>query len=93
MEKEDVVRIYAVFVQSLSRIQLFETPWTAAHQVPVSMWFSSQEYWSVLPFSYPGDLCSLGIKLMSPALTGRFFTTEPPGKPNIHIYNGILLSY
>ena len=45
------------------------------------MGFSRQEYWSVLPFSSPGDLPGPGIKLVSPALAGRFFTTEPPGKP------------
>ena len=84
--KKKMWYIYMLFfVQSLSRIQLFETPWTAAHQAPVSIGFSSQEYWSVLPFPYPGDLRSLGIKLMSPSLTGRFLTTEPPGKPNIYI--------
>ena len=48
--------MYAVFVRSLSHIQLFETPWTTAHQVPVSMGFSSQEDWSGLPFPFPGDL-------------------------------------
>ena len=43
-----------------------------------------QEYWSGLPCSPPGDLPDTGIKpasLMSPALTGGFFTTETPGKP------------
>ena len=46
------------------------------------MEFPRQEYWSGLPF-LPGDLCNPGIKpasLVSPALTGGFFTTEPPGK-------------
>ena len=43
--------------------------------------FSSQEYWSGLPFPTPGDLPDLGIELtplMSPLLAGGFFTTEPP---------------
>ena len=56
------------------------TPWSAACQAPLSMEFSRQEYWSGLPFSPPGDLPDPEIKLMSPALTGRFFTTEPSGK-------------
>ena len=43
-------------VKSLSRVQLFVTPWTVAYQVPLSMWFPRQEYWSGLPFSLPGDL-------------------------------------
>ena len=46
------------------------------------MGFSRQEYWSGLPFPAPGDLPNPGIKpasFSSPALAGRFFTTEPPG--------------
>ena len=50
-------------------------------QAPLSMGFSRQEYWSGLPFPPPGDLLDSGIELVSPALTGGFFTTEPPGKP------------
>ena len=56
----------------------FETPWTVACQVPLSIRFSRQEYWGGLPFPSPGDLPGPGIKSL--ALTGRFFTTEPPGK-------------
>ena len=50
------------------------------------MRFSRQEYWSGLPFLSPGDLPNPGIEptsLVSPALTGGFFTTEPPGKPTL----------
>ena len=70
-------------VQLLSRIQLFVTPCTIAHQGPLSMGFSKQEYWSGLPFPSPGDLPDPGIEPMSPALASRFFTTEPLGKPSI----------
>ena len=52
------------------------------------MEFARQEYWSGLPIPSPGDLPDPGIKpmsLMSPALAGRFFTPEPPGKPNSNI--------
>ena len=65
--------------------QLFATPWTSgssAHQGPLSMGFPRQEYWSGLPFPTPGDLPHPGIKpvsLVSLALAGGFFTTEPPG--------------
>ena len=62
----------------------FATLWTVAHQAPRSMGFPRQEYWSGLPFPIPGDLPNPGIKPESPAssaLAGRFFTTEPPGKP------------
>ena len=70
-------------VKLLSHIHLFATPWTVARQAPLSMGFSREEYWSGLPCPPPGDLPDPGIKsmsLMSPALAGRFFTTEPPGK-------------
>ena len=50
-----------------SQVQLFVTPWTVAHQAPLSMGFSRQEYWSGLPCPPPGDLPSPGIKPMSPA--------------------------
>ena len=55
-------------VKSLSRVQLFATPWTVAHQAPPSMEFSRQEYWSGLPFPSPGDLPDPGIEPGSPAL-------------------------
>ena len=60
------------------------TPWTVAHQAPLSMGFSRQEYWSGLPCPTPGDLADPGIEPTSPAspaLAGRFFTTEQLGKP------------
>ena len=44
------------------------------------MGFPRQEYWSRLPFPSPGDLPDPGIEPVSPALAGRFFTTEPPDK-------------
>ena len=44
------------------------TPWTVAHQAPLSMGFSGQEYWSGLPCPTPGDLPNPGIKPVSPAL-------------------------
>ena len=56
-------------------------PWTAAHQAPLSLGFSRQEYWAGLPFPSPGDLPHPGIEPVSPALAGIFFTTQPPGKP------------
>ena len=57
------------------------TLWTLAWQTPLSMGFPRQEYLSRLPFPSPGDLPDPGIEPMSPVLAGRFFTTEPPGKP------------
>ena len=56
-------------------------PWTVAHQVPLSMGFSRQEYWSGLPFLSPGDLPNPGIEPRSPALQADTLLSEPPGKP------------
>ena len=67
------------FGQLLSCDELFVTPWTVVHQVPLSVEFSRQEYWSGLPFSIPGDFPDPGIEpasLASPALAGGFFTTS-----------------
>jgi len=62
-----------------SHVWLFVTPEIVARQAPLSMGFSRQEYWSQLPFPPPVDLSDPGIKpmsLMSPALAGKFFTTN-----------------
>ena len=61
-------------------VGLFATPWSIAHQAPLSMGFFRQEYWSRLPFPTP-DLPNPGIEPVSPASAGGLFTTEPPGKP------------
>ena len=53
-------------VKSLSHVWPFATPWTVAYQVPPSMGFSRQEYWSGLPFPSPGDLPYPGIEPGSP---------------------------
>ena len=66
---------------SLSHVQLFATPWTVAHQSPLSMEFSRQEYWSGLPFPHPGDLPDPGIKPGSSALQADSLLTELQGKP------------
>ena len=69
-------------MKSLSRVQLFATLWTAAHQGPPSMGFSRQEYWSGLPFPYPGDLPNPGAKPRSATLQADTLPSEPPGKIN-----------
>ena len=59
-------------------------PWTAAHQVPLSMGFSRQEYWNGLPFPPLGDLPNPGIKPISPvspALQADSLPTAPSGNP------------
>ena len=59
----------------------FVTPRTVAHQAPLSMEFSRQEYWSGLPFPPPGVLPDTGMEPSSPALAGRFFTSVHWGSP------------
>ena len=56
-------------------------PWTVAHQAPLSMEFSRQEYWSGLPFPPPGDLPDPGIEPRSPALQADSLPTELLRKP------------
>ena len=72
-----------------SRVWLIVRLWTVAHQAPLSMGFSSQEYWSGLPYTPRGDLPDPEIKpmsLMSLALEGRFFTTSTTWKAHICTY-------
>ena len=73
-------------------VQLFETPWTVVHQAPLSMGFSRQEYQGGLPCPPPGERPDPGINPVSPALAGRFFTTESvtretPGEVRRHQFH------
>ena len=60
----------------------FATPWTVAHQAPLSMGYSRQAFWSGLPLPPPEDLPDPGIEPLSLASVGRIFTTEPPRNPS-----------
>ena len=71
--------------QLLSLVSLFVTPWTVAHQGPLSMRLFWQEYWR-LPFPPPGHPPTPGIETESPTLAGGLFTTEPPGKSKQYTY-------
>ena len=64
-------------MKPLSRVRLFTTPWTAAHQAPPSMGFSRQGYWSGLPFPSPGE----SSQPRSPALQVDALLSELPGNP------------
>ena len=66
-----------VKVKSLSPVQFFATAWTVAYQAPPSMEFSRQEYWSGLPFPFPGDLPNPGIEPGSPTLWAVALPSEP----------------
>ena len=78
---------------SLSRVPLFATPWTVAHQVPLSVEFSRQEYWSGLPFPSPGDLPHPRDPSGSSALQADSSLSEPPGKPDSRIGTGELFGF
>ena len=67
--------LHAWVLSWFSRVWLFATLWTVACQAPLSMGFSRQEYWRELPFP-PPDPGIQPTSLMSPALAGRFFTTN-----------------
>ena len=66
----------------------FATPWTVAHQAPLSMGLSRQEFWRELQFSSPRDLPNPEIETMSPAMSPALqadsFTAGPPGKPTVY---------
>ena len=81
-------------VQSLfSHVWIFVTLWTVLHQAPLSMGFSRQESWSRLPCPPPGDLPDPGIEhvsLTSPALAGRFFTTNATWEPHLSLQGSLI---
>ena len=70
-------QVKMIVAQSLSDSA---TPWTIACQAPLSMEFSSQEYWSGLPYPSPGDLPVSGVEPGSPALHADSLSSELPGK-------------
>ena len=65
---------------SISHIWLAVIPWTVSRQIPLSLEFFRQEYWSGLPFPSPGNL-DPGIETRSPTLQADSLPSEPPGKP------------
>ena len=67
--------------QLLSPVQFFQTPWTVACQVPLSMGFSIQERWSGLPFPSPEDLPNPGIEPGYSTLEADSLLSEPSKKP------------
>ena len=67
-------------LSGFSHVRLFATLWAVAHQAPVSMEYSRQEYQRWLPFPSLGDLPNPGIKPLSPALQADTLPSEPPGK-------------
>ena len=78
----------------LSRVQLLATPWTVAHQPPLSLLFSRREYWRELPFPSPGDLPDPGVlPRFKPALQADCLLSAPAGKPSLHLLYPLLRWY
>ena len=86
--------LYAcVQVTSATSWALLATPWIVAHQAPLSMGFSKQEYWGGLPWPSSGNLPDPGIKptsLMSPALVDGFFTISTTQRPTRQLNSAII---
>ena len=83
-----------VHAKLLSHVWLFVTPWTVAHQAPLSMGFPRQEYWSEFPFPPPEDLPDPRIEpksLISTALRGRFFTTSTTWETRVALNHFVYL--
>ena len=89
LDREMLVYMLSCF----SHDQLFVTPWTAAHQAPLFMRFSRQEFWNGLPFPSPRDLPDPGNKPGSPALWANSLPSEAPGKPNLNTEKYLYLCY
>ena len=66
----------------VAQVLLFATPWTVAHQAPLSTGFFRQEYWSELAVPSSGDLPNPGTEPKSPTLQADSLLSEPPGKPS-----------
>ena len=78
-------------VLSRSVVSNSVSPWTVAHQAPLSIGFSRQEYWSGLPFPSPEDLPDPGIEPGSPALQAHSLLYELQGNSLNNVY--ILIKY
>ena len=93
---DQLKKMWRVCAHSLSRVRLFATQWTVAHQAPLSMGLSWQEHWSGLPLPSPGDLPTQGsnqslLRLLH--LQAGSLSLDHLGSPKdvVHIHNGMLL--
>ena len=81
-KKDSLKRLILGHVLRCSVVSNSATPWTVGRQAPLSMEFSSQEYWNGLPLPPPGDLHNSGIGPRSPTLQVDSLPAEPQGKPH-----------
>jgi len=79
--------VHACMLSCFSHVRLFVTVWTIAHQAPLSMGFSRQEYWTGLSCPPQRDLPNPGIEPRSPLLQEDSLPSEPPGKTHLTHYN------
>ena len=79
---QNLIQSNGVGAKLLSHVQLFATPWTVAHQAPLSMGFSRQEYWAELPCPPPRDLPNQEIEPASPALQTDSLLMSQQESPN-----------
>ena len=70
----------ALLLSHFNRVQLFVTPWTQAHQIPLPMGFSKQEYWSRLPYPSPRDILNSRVKTMNQIKVLQLGLKEHPNK-------------
>ena len=85
-------QLQLLLLKHFTHVRLFATPWTVAHQAPLSMGFSRQGCWNGLPCPSPGDLTNPVTEpmcLTSPALTGRFFTTSATWEVHPQCHTGL----
>ena len=81
------INMLLLLLLSPSVMSYSATPWTVAHQAPLSMEFSGQEYWRGLPYPPPGDLSNPGVKPRSPALQADTLPLGHQGSPiNLQLY-------
>ena len=85
--------MFHVSFTSHSVVWLFATPWTVAHQAPLSMGFLIQEHWSELQFPSPGHLPNPGIEPGSPALQADSLLSEPPGKSYLFLIYIMIVTF
>ena len=85
--------VRACVLSCFSRVRLFVTPWTVAHEAPLSMGFPRQEYWSGLPFPSPGDLPDPGMEPTSPVAPALQANSLPLGplESSLHRLSHLIL--
>ena len=88
-----IVSLHACVLSGFSRVWLFETQWTIAHQAPLSMGFSQKEYWSGLPCPPPGDHPNPGIQPTSPASPALQMNSLPLSHWGSHYISSTYLYY